>query len=135
VSLTTSGMNAGTTKQKLNFVPNMPDTCLIPAPPPPAGPKGIPTPFPITVDTGKIAEKPVAKVKHKGGKVPNVDSVFKGVKGNEAGVGDLPPSTPKKDIVSWANKNKMYGLVGCPNVKCGGASFLMNTSPALGNTK
>lgn len=135
MSLTTSGMKGGTSKQALNFVPNMPDTCLIPAPPPPTGPKGIPTPFPITVSTKDIAEKPVPKVKHKNGKVPNLDSVFKGVKGNQPGVGDLPPGTPKKDIVSMVTGGKMYGLVGCPNVSVGGAAFLFNTSPAMGNSK
>lgn len=36
-----------------------------PAPPPPAGPKGIPTPFPVTTDTGKIKDS--AKVE-----VPNL---------------------------------------------------------------
>ena len=38
MSLTVTKMTAGTCKQKLTFVPNAPNTCLIPAPPPPAGP-------------------------------------------------------------------------------------------------
>ena len=54
MSLSVTKMTAGTCKQKLTFVPNAPNTCFIPAPPPPAGPKGIPTPFPITCDTGTI---------------------------------------------------------------------------------
>lgn len=133
--LTVTKMLAGTCKQKLTFVPNAPNTCLIPAPPPPAGPKGIPTPFPITTDTGTIDEKPVANVKHKGGKVPNTDSIFSGIKGNNAGVGDLPPSNPKKDIITGVIAGRMQALAGCPNCKVGGKSFVWFSSPAMGNIK
>jgi hypothetical protein len=132
MSLTTSGMSAGTSKQKLNFVPMAPNVCLVPAPPPPAGPMGIPVPFPITTDTGSI-KKPVPKVKHKGGKVPNTDSSFSGIKGNEAGVGQLPPGMPKKDIVTSVNMKNGSAMVGCPNCQVGGKSFLMTGSPGFGN--
>ena len=126
---------AGTAKQKLNFVPSAPNVCLIPAPPPPTGPQGIPTPFPITTDTGNIAKKPVPKVKHLGGKVPNVDSVFSGIKGNEAGVGNLPPGKPEKDILTGVTSSKAYAISGCVNCKVGGAAFIWFTSPGMGNSK
>lgn len=133
MALITTGMEAGTCKQTLNFVPLAPNVCLIPAPPPPAGPMGIPTPFPITTDTSTIAAGPVPKVKHKGGKVPNVDSTFKGIKGNEAGVGQLPPGMPKKDIVTSQNMKLASPLVGCPNCSVGGAAFIFTGSPGGGN--
>ena len=133
--LTVTKMTAGTAKQKLTFVPNAPNTCIFPAPPPPAGPKGIPTPFPITCDTGKIDEKPVANVKHKGGKVPNTDTIFKGIKGNQPGVGDMPPGTPKKDIITGVVGGRMQAIAGCPNCKVGGKSFVWFGSPAMGNIK
>lgn len=135
MGLKTSGVNAGTCKQPLKFVPSSVNTCLIPAPPPPTGPKGIPTPMPITTDTSKIADKPVPKVKHKGGKVPNTDSIFPGIKGNNAGIGDLPPGMPKKDVLTMVIESKAFAIAGCPNCEVGGKSFLMTGSPGMGNCK
>ena len=133
--LITTKNKAGPTKQKLKFGPCAPNVCLIPAPPPPTGPQGIPTPFPITTDTGKIAKGPVPKVKHKGGKVPNEKSEFKGIKGNNAGVGQLPPGQPKKDILTGKISAKAFTVKGCINCKVGGKAFVCFTSPAMGNSK
>jgi hypothetical protein len=133
MSLIVTMMEAGTCKQKLNFVPMAPNVCVIPAPPPPTGPTGIPTPFPITTDTGSIASGPVPKVKHRGGKVPNIDSTFKGIKGNEAGVGQLPPGMPKKDIVTSVNMKSASATVGCPNCMVGGKPFVFVGSVGGGN--
>jgi hypothetical protein len=133
--LVVTKMLAGTCKQTLDFVPTGPNVCLIPAPPPPAGPQGIPTPFPITTDTKSIAKGPVPKLKHKGGKVPNAGSTFKGIKGNNAGVGQLPPSMPKKDIITSVNSSKAFVITGCPNCKAGGGSFVWFSSPGMGNSK
>lgn len=132
MALITTGLEAGTASQKLNFVPMAPNVCLIPAPPPPTGPQGIPTPFPITTDTGQIVS-PAAKVKHKGKKVANLGSKFKGIKGNEAGVGQLPPGMPKKDIVTSVNRKMGSPIVGCPNCNAGGKSFIFTGSPGGGN--
>ena len=132
--LTTTGMLAGTCKQKLNFVFVAPNVCLIPAPPPPAGPQGIPTPFPIMIDTGAIDSGPVARVKHKGGKVPNVGSIFSGVKGNEAGVGSLPPGKPTKDILTGTTGGNAFAITGCPNCRVGGDSFIWFSSPGMANS-
>lgn len=133
MSLTTTGMDAATCKQKLVVTPMAPNVCLVPAPPPPAGPQGIPVPFPITTDTGTIHKNPVPKVKHKGGKVPNTDSIFSGIKGNQAGVGQLPPGMPKKDIVTSQTAKFASAIVGCPNCQVGGKSFIMLGSTGFGN--
>lgn len=131
--LTVTKMLAGTTKQKLNFVPTMPDTCLFPAPPPPTGPQGIPTPYPITTDTGTIESGKANGVRHKNGEVPNVKSKFSGISGNEPGVGNLPPGTPKKDVVTGVTKGNANVMKGCPNCKAGGKEFVWFGSPGMGN--
>ncbi len=133
MSLTVMSLEAATCEQKLNFVPLAPNVCLIPAPPPPAGPQGIPTPFPITGDSGTIADSPVPKVKHRGGKVPNTESTFSGIHGNEAGVGSLPPGTPKQDIITGVTAKKCSAMVGCPTCFVGGKSFIMVGSQGFGN--
>ena len=134
MSLLTTKLEAASAKQKLKFM-GAPNVCIIPAPPPPAGPKGIPTPFPITIDTGTFAKKPVPKVKHLGGKTANTDSIFKGVKGNNAGVGDMVPGTPKKDILTGVLTSKGFAIAGSPNCKCGGSSFIMTGAPGMANNK
>lgn len=133
MSLTTTGVEAATCKQPLEFVPAAPNMCFIPAPPPPTGPQGVPAPFAITTDTSKIEKKPVPKVKHKGGEVPNLDSIFGGITGNQPGVGQLPPGTPKKDLVTSQNTKFASALVGCPNCQVGGSSFIWVSSPGMGN--
>src|SRR5215470_5418336 len=131
MGLTVNHMDAGTCKQPLNFVPLAQNVCLVPAPPPPAGPQGIPAPFPITTDTSKIQSGPVPKVKHLGGEVPNIKSTFPGIKGNEAGVGNLPPGTPKKDIVDGENTKYASATTGSPNCNVGGSAFVFTGSPGF----
>jgi len=133
MSLTTNGMDAGTEKQPLNFVPMAPNVCLIPAPPPPTGPQGIPTPFPIMTTTQSPKSGAVPKVKHKGGKVCNLDTILSGIKGNEAGVGSLPPGMPKKDIITGENMACGSAMVGAPTCQAGGKSFIFMTSAGFGN--
>jgi hypothetical protein len=130
--LTTTKMQAATEKQPLRWVSLPPNVCLVPAPPPPAGPMGIPAPFPIMTDTSSI-KSPAAKVKHKGGKVANLDSKYPGIQGNEAGVGQLPPGMPKKDVVTSKNMASASAMVGCPNCMVGGSSFTWVGSPGFGN--
>jgi|SRR5215813_8812166 len=133
MSLSVMTMNAATCKQALNFAPMVPNVCLVPAPPPPAGPMGIPAPFPIIGSTKKIAKKPVPKVKHKDGEVPNTDSVFSGINGNQAGVGQLPPGQPKQDIITGVNGKNHSAMVGAPTCQAGGKSFIMVGSPGFAN--
>ena len=133
MSLTAMGMEIATEAQPLNFASIPPDVCLIPAPPPPAGPMGIPVPFPIMTDSSHLVDSPADKVEHKGKKVMNTDSVADGIKGNEAGVGRLPPGKPEKDILTQVNRSKASALVGCPTVKMGGKQVVFVGSPGLGN--
>jgi hypothetical protein len=130
--LTVTHMQAATANQPLQVVSVPPNVCLVPAPPPPAGPMGIPAPFPIMTDTSDI-KKPAPKVKHEGGKVANIDSKYTGIKGNEAGVGQLPPGMPKKDIITSQNMKNASAMVGCPNCQAGGTSFVWVGSPGFGN--
>jgi hypothetical protein len=133
MSLTVTGLEAATCKQKLNFVPMAPNICLVPAPPPPAGPQGIPAPFPILGDSGTIASNKVPNVKHKDGDVPNTGSIFSGIKGNPPGQGMLPPGQPKQDIVTGVTMKNLSAMQGCPTCKVGGKSFIMVGSPGFGN--
>jgi hypothetical protein len=133
MGLTVNHMDAGTSKQPLIFVPLAPNVCLVPAPPPPAGPQGIPVPFPITTDTSQVQASPVPKVKHLGGDVPNIGSTFAGIKGNEAGVGMLPPGIPKKDIITGENMKYASAIVGSPTCNVGGKAFVFMGSPGFGN--
>ncbi|HET6983972.1 MAG TPA: PAAR-like domain-containing protein [Myxococcaceae bacterium] len=135
MSLIAMMFEIATESQALNFVGLVPNVCLVPAPPPPAGPQGIPAPFPITTDSSSIAESPADNVTHAGKKLMNLDSVASGIKGNEAGVGNLPPTKPEKDILTMVNMSKAIAMVGCPTVKAGGKQVVFVTSPGFGNVK
>ncbi len=80
-----------------------PDTCHIPAPPPPAGPGGIPTPFlniGMCADATNTTEKVFFQKKEvliKGSEIPST-------KGDEAGSSNLP--TPK-GLMSQVNMKKV----------------------------
>ena len=128
-----SKTNIGTEKQTLKFAPNAPDVCLVPAPPPPTGPQGIPTPFPITTTTAKVVKQPAGKVKHKNKKVTTKGTVCSGIKGNEAGVGRLPPGKPEKDVVTGVNRKNAKPIVGAPTVKMGGRQTAVVGVAGLGN--
>lgn len=133
MSLIAMVLEIATESQALNFVPNAPDVCLIPAPPPPAGPQGIPTPFPIFTDSSHIVDGPADNATHRGKKIMNTGSIVDGIKGNEAGVGNLPPGKPEKDILTGVNTSKASGLVGCPTVKIGGKPVIIVGNPGMGN--
>jgi hypothetical protein len=135
MSLVAMVLDVATESQPLNFVGMIPDFCLVPAPPPPAGPQGIPAPFPITTDSSNIVDGPADGVQHQGKKVMNTDSVADGIKGNEAGVGNLPPSKPEKDLITMVNMSKACALVGCPTVKMGGKPVVFVGSAGLGNIR
>lgn len=80
-----------------------PDTCHIPAPPPPAGPGGIPTPFPnkgSCSDSKKTTKKVFFQKKEvciEGSEIPSS-------MGDEAGSSNLP--TPK-GLMSQSNTGKI----------------------------
>jgi hypothetical protein len=106
-----------------------PDTCHIPAPPPPAGPGGIPTPFP---NTGMLnsADKVTDKVliQNKGACVE--DSELPSSHGDEAGVSNLP--TPK-GLMSQKNMDKVVFKTHSSKVKLQGKGAVMHTATTAHN--
>lgn len=106
-----------------------PDTCNIPAPPPPAGPGGIPTPFP---NTGMLnsADKCTEKVQigNKGACVE--DSEMGSSHGDEAGVSNLP--TPK-GVMSQKNMGKVVFKTHSSKVKLEGKGAVTHTASTAHN--
>lgn len=106
-----------------------PDTCHIPAPPPPAGPGGIPTPFP---NTGMLssADKCTDKVlvENKGCCVE--DSEIGTTQGDEPGVSNLP--TPK-GLMSQKNMGKMVFKNHSSKVKLQGKGAVTHTAMTAHN--
>ncbi len=107
----------------------VPDTCHIPAPPPPAGPGGIPTPFPNTA-TLTSADKCTDKVlvENKGACVE--DSEVGTTQGDEAGVSNLP--TPK-GLMSQSNMGKMVFKKHSSKVKLQGKGAVTHTAMTAHN--
>lgn len=80
----------------------VPDTCHIVAPPPPAGPGGIPTPFPNTATFSQV-DKATDKVLFQNKGVVVENSEVPRTSGDEPGVSNLP--TPK-GLMSTKNMDK-----------------------------
>jgi hypothetical protein len=98
-----------------------PDVCHIPAPPPPAGPGGIPTPFPNTAmlaQTDKATKKVL--IGNKGAVVE--DSEVPRTSGDEPGVSNLP--TPK-GVMSQKNMGKAVFKTKSGKVKAEGKGVVM----------
>ncbi len=76
-----------------------PDVCHIVAPPPPAGPGGIPTPFP-NIGNLNTCDKTIDKVVMEKKETVVEDSEIPSSKGDEAGCSNLP--TPK-GLMSQSN--------------------------------
>lgn len=101
-----------------------PDTCFIPAPPPPAGPGGIPTPFPNTGmlnATDKATEDVL--IENKG--ICVEDSEVPDSHGDEPGVSNLP--TPK-GLMSQKNMGKVVFKTHSSKVKAQGKAVVMHTA-------
>lgn len=106
-----------------------PDTCHIPAPPPPAGPGGIPTPFPNTgslSSADKCTDK--VQVQNKGACVE--DSEMPSSSGDEAGVSNLP--TPK-GLMSQKNMSKVVFKTHSSKVKLQGKGAVTHTATTAHN--
>ena len=106
-----------------------PDVCHVPAPPPPAGPGGIPTPFP---NTGQVssASKTTSKVL-----VSNKGSCVEGSEigrssGDEAGCSNLP--TPK-GLMSMKNMGKVTFKRHSSKVKFEGKGVVTHTAMTAHN--
>jgi hypothetical protein len=106
-----------------------PDTCYIPAPPPPAGPGGIPTPFPNMAslsDTDKATTKVL--MSNKG--IVVEDSEVPRTSGDEAGVSNLP--TPK-GLMSQKNMAKAVFKTYSGKVKAEGKGIVTHTATTAHN--
>jgi len=106
-----------------------PDTCHIPAPPPPAGPGGIPTPFPNTgmlSSSDKCTDKVL--IDNQGACVE--DSEIGTTQGDEAGVSNLP--TPK-GLMSQKNMGKMVFKQHSSKVKLQGKGVVTHTAMTAHN--
>ena len=101
-----------------------PDTCHIPAPPPPAGPGGIPTPFP---NTGMLnsADKTTSNVLISNKCICVEDSEMPSSHGDEAGVSNLP--TPK-GLMSQTNMGKVVFKQHSSKVKADGKGIVTHTA-------
>jgi hypothetical protein len=107
----------------------VPDTCHIPAPPPPAGPGGIPTPFPNTAmlnQTDKATDKVL--MENKG--VVVEDSEVPRTTGDEPGVSNLP--TPK-GLMSTKNMDKAVFRKHSSKVKAQGKGVVTLTATTAHN--
>jgi hypothetical protein len=93
-----------------------PDTCNIPAPPPPAGPGGIPTPFLNKADLSST-QKVDGSVLFDGKKVVVETSKVPRTSGDEAGVSNLP--TPK-GLMSMKNMDEADFKTSSSKVKVRG---------------
>jgi hypothetical protein len=97
-----------------------PDTCHIPAPPPPAGPGGIPTPFPNKGSCAD-AEKTTKKVFFQKKEVIIDGSEIPSTMGDEAGCSNLP--TPK-GLMSQVNTKKVVFKDPSSKVKAEGQGLI-----------
>lgn len=106
-----------------------PDVCHVPAPPPPAGPGGIPTPFP-NIASLCSAEKTSAKVLIETKETIVEDSSIPSSKGDEAGVSNLP--TPK-GLISQKNMGECKFKKASTKVFAEGKSIVYHTAPTSHN--
>lgn len=98
----------------------VPDTCHLPAPPPPAGPGGIPTPYPNKGDCSS-ADKATTKVLFQKKGVCVQDSEIPRSSGDEAGCSNLP--TPK-GLMSQKNMSKVVFKSYSSKVKAEGKGIV-----------
>jgi hypothetical protein len=121
------GMPAGS--KKGGTAQGGPDVCHIPAPPPPAGPGGIPTPFP-NVGSLSGADKTVSKVLIEKKDTVVEDSEIPSSKGDEAGVSNLP--TPK-GLMSQKNMGEVKFQKASSKVFADGKPMVYQTAPTTHN--
>ncbi len=106
-----------------------PDVCHVPAPPPPAGPGGIPVPFPNLARLSG-ADNTVAKVLIQKKETVVEDSSIPSSSGDEAGVSNLP--TPK-GVVSQKNMGECKFKKASSKVFAAGKAIVYQTAPTTHN--
>ena len=108
-----------------------PDVCYIPAPPPPAGPGGIPTPFP-NIGNLNGADKTVSKVLVRNKETLVEGSICPDSTGDEAGCStNVPPG--QKGIASMKNMEKVEFARHSSKVKFDGKGVITHTAPTKHN--
>ena len=106
-----------------------PDTCHVPAPPPPAGPGGIPNPFP---NTGQLnsSDKVTTKVLISNKGICVEDSEIPSSHGDEPGCSNLP--TPK-GLMSQTDTGKVVFKQHSAKVKAEGKGVVLHTAVTAHN--
>lgn len=99
---------------------SFPDVCHVPAPPPPAGPGGIPTPFPNKASCSST-DKATSKVLFEKKGVAVEGSEIPSSMGDEAGCSNLP--TPK-GLMSQTNTGKVLYKKWSSKVKAEGKGIV-----------
>lgn len=109
-----------------------PDVCMVPAPPPPTGPGGIPTPFP---NIGQLSgcDKTVSKVMMENKETVVEDSEIPNSKGDEAGCAQAPPAPTPKGVVSQTNMGKVVFKRYSSKVKVQGKAVVTHTAMTAHN--
>jgi hypothetical protein len=109
-----------------------PDVCYIPAPPPPpAGPGGIPTPFPnigALCDADKVTKNVLVRKKS----VAVEGSLLPHSKGDEAGCSTIMPPG-KKGFASMENREKVEFTKHSSKVKMEGKGVITLNTPTKHN--
>lgn len=109
-----------------------PDVCFLPAPPPPpAGPGGIPTPYPnlgMLVDADKTSKNVLIRNKE----VLVEGSIVPFSKGDEAGCSTIVPPG-QKGLASMKNMEKVEFVRHSSKVKFEGKGVITHTSPTKHN--
>lgn len=110
-----------------------PDVCYIPAPPPPpAGPGGIPTPFP-NIGNLNTADKTVSKVLVRNKETLVEGSITPHSTGDEAGCSTIVPPG-QKGLASMKNMEKVEFAKHSAKVKFDGKGVITHTSPTKHNS-
>lgn len=110
-----------------------PDVCFIPAPPPPpAGPGGIPTPFP-NIGMHNRADKVTSKVTIGNKEVLVEGSEIPSSQGDEAGCSTIMPPG-KKGLASMKNMDKVIFKKHSSTVKMEGKGVITHTAPTMHNS-
>jgi hypothetical protein len=104
-----------------------PDVCMVPAPPPPAGPGGIPTPF-VNMASLSSTDKTISKVVMENKETIVEDSEVPSTKGDEAGCAQAPPSPVPKGVVSQKNMSKAVFKKYSSKVKAKGKAIVTHTA-------
>jgi hypothetical protein len=124
-------MTPAATKESGQALMMAPDVCFIPAPPPPAGPGGIPIPFPNLAMLAQ-AIKTTVKVLFRKKAALVEGSEIPSSKGDEAGVcQNIPPG--KKGTASMKNMAKIEFKKHSGTVKLEGKGVIAHSAPTTQN--